>query len=90
MNPSLNVPTQKPTKILQTESTATLPLTPTSPAATITPLPTRVTPTTDPPYDTPTDWTLVSDSTLGFAMKIPNHWESLESQSWSGMDAALH
>jgi len=90
LNPSLSVPTQQSTTTLQTESTSTFPFTPTNPVATITPLPTRVTPTTDPPYDTPADWILVSDSTLGFAMKIPNNWESLEPQSWSGMDAALH
>jgi hypothetical protein len=65
-------------------------VTPTSRSATITPLPTRMLPTSNPPYDPPPDWVLQADANLGFAMKIPNDWESHEPQSWVGSNGELH
>lgn len=67
----------------------TLAFTPTSRSATITPLATRVQTTSDPPYDPPADWVLQPDGNLGFAMKLPNNWELVESQSWGGKSGAL-
>ncbi|HSM25246.1 MAG TPA: hypothetical protein VK856_10320, partial [Anaerolineaceae bacterium] len=63
--------------------------TPTFRSATITPLPTRANPTSDPPYDPPADWVLQPDANLGFAMKLPNDWEQIEPQSWRGTSGSL-
>lgn len=65
-------------------SEITLDYKPTPRSATITPLPTRVQPTIDPPYDPPADWVLQADENLWFAMKLPNNWEMIEPQSWAG------
>ncbi|MBE0686919.1 MAG: hypothetical protein IH585_13095 [Anaerolineaceae bacterium] len=56
---------------------------------TITPLPTRAQPTTDPPFDPPPDWELQPDANLGFAMKLPNDWNLVEPQSWGGTSGSL-
>ncbi len=58
-------------------------------SATITPLPTRAQPTSDPPYDPPSDWVLQPDANLGFAMKLPDNWEMNEPQSWGGENGKL-
>ena len=63
--------------------------TPSPRSATITPLPTRAQPTSDPPYDPPADWVLQADENLGFAMKLPNNWEMVEPQSWVGTSGSL-
>lgn len=64
-------------------------ITPTPRSATITPLPTRAQPTSDPPYDPPADWVLQADEKLGFAMKLPNDWELIKPQSWGGTSGSL-
>jgi hypothetical protein len=58
-------------------------------SATITPLPTRIQPTIDPPYDPHANWVLQADENLGFAMKLPDNWERIESQSWGGESGKL-
>ena len=63
--------------------------TPTPRSATITPLPTRAQPTSDPPYDPPPDWVLQPDTALGFAMKLPDDWELVDPQSWAGESGKL-
>ncbi len=67
----------------------TLEFTPTPRSATITPLATHALPTSDPPYDPPADWMLQADENLGFAMKLPNQWELVEPQTWSGTSGSL-
>ncbi|PKO04332.1 MAG: hypothetical protein CVU41_17420 [Chloroflexi bacterium HGW-Chloroflexi-3] len=85
----VNFPLQPSTTVELPASELTLTFTPTSRSATITPLPTRAQPTSDPPYDPPADWVLQADENLGFAMKLPNNWEMVESQSWGGTSESM-
>ncbi len=84
-----NLPSQPSTIEELPASESTLAFTSTPRSTTITPLPTRSQPTIDPPYDPPTDWVLQANENLGFAMKLPNDWELVEPQTWSGTSGSL-
>ena len=87
--PTDSLPSQPSRTVELPISEIPLAYTPTHSSSTITPLPTRAQPTSDPPYDPPADWVQQADENLGFAMKLPNNWEMIEPQSWGGESGKL-
>ncbi|PKO19184.1 MAG: hypothetical protein CVU39_01140 [Chloroflexi bacterium HGW-Chloroflexi-10] len=71
------------------ESNTTLPTQTANRAATITPLPTRTTPTVYPPYEAPSDWPVFRSESFGIQFSYPPNWQVISDTEIRGEDGSV-